>query len=143
MNNVSSHFEGENRAGKKRDARPSGDRKGPFNGESSGFCNITAGTTPQLQRITRRPSAPSERRGSHDEVFRPVRAGAALKSPIRASPSGSDRREASMKIIHEKYSSVHWLEDRSSGCSLRCLQSSNYRDASSRRFFVSGTNDRL
>lgn len=35
-----------------------------------------------------------------------------------------------MKIIREKYSSAHWLDEPTKRRSLRCLQSSNYNDAS-------------
>jgi len=79
-NNVSSHFE-KTEQGKKRDARPWEEGKGLFNGESSGFCGIT-GDDPAA---TKNHSAPLKHRESHDEVFRPVHAGAALKSPIRAA----------------------------------------------------------
>lgn len=51
---------------------------GRFNGERSAFCNITAGATPQLQRITRHPNLEKD-----DQVFRPVHRGVVLKNSIR------------------------------------------------------------
>jgi len=78
VNNVSSHFEGENSREK---ARLWEEGKGPFNGENSGFCSITRGRPCSYKESLGVPPSPKHQE-SHDEVFRPVHIGTVLKSPI-------------------------------------------------------------
>lgn len=146
-NNVSSHFEGENGAGEKSGRRSAErrDGKGPFNGESSGFCNITAGTTLQLQRITQRSLPlfhPPVRRENHGEVCRPCFAQGRQESDPFLHPPGSER--GSVDENNNARNIRRFIGSAGIGAALaRCLRSSNYRDdVFAALLCLRGSNDR-
>jgi len=121
--------------GKKRDAWPWEEGKGLFNGESSGFCSIT-GDDPAA---TKNHSAPLKHRESHGEVFRPVHAGAALKSPIRAAFQIRKGKHIDENNTREKF--VGSLARRA-GAPLRCVAYNRAIITTSlRHFIVASCND--